>query len=165
MKNKFDDLIKDTLDEMGDPDPITLTNQILNHSMHTHGFDWTSQAGKQISVEKIFDNAPLEVDMVGDFKRDLEEAEQATEQPQEAPQEAEVNSTDPSVQSTDPGFNMCPGYLNGVCRVNGKPCVFSNADYKDCGIYTLAKSGIPTLFEIPPGKENDMSYIHGIKDS
>ena len=113
MNKKLDDLITDTLSEMGDPDPITLSNQILNHSMHTQGFDWTSQAGKQISVEKIFDNAPLEVDRVGDFKKDLEEAKATT--PQEAPQEIEVNSTDPSVRSTDPGFNLCPAYLNGVC--------------------------------------------------
>lgn len=184
MNKKLDNLIKSQIPEHDTVDPLTLTNLILNHSMIDTGYDWTTQAGKKISVEKIFANAPKEVDRVGEFK--LDEAAKISKkkkitrkpslkkEPKEAPPttnqvdtkqpEIEVNTTDPNIMSTDPGFNMCPAYLNGVCRVNGKPCAYSNLDYKDCGIYTLAKSGVPSLFEIPPGKENDMSYIFGIKD-
>ena len=190
MNEKLDKLIKNQLKEHDPVDPYTLTNLILNHNMKTTGYDWTTQAGKKIDVETIFANAPKEVDRMGGFKLDeatkirkkskskprkkttqkaMAQQEPAQtdpqqEQPQTSQPEIEVNANDPNIQSSNPEFNLCPAYLNGICRVNGKPCVYSNLDYKDCGIYTLAKSGIPALFEISPGKENDMSYIYGIKD-
>lgn len=75
----------------------------------------------------------------------------------------EANSLDPSIVSSDPQFNACPAYLNNVCRVDGRPCCFSNFDYKTCGKLYLAMSGDPSLFEVSPGRETSPEYQLGLK--
>jgi len=157
MNKKINDLITKNLKEDDGTDPLTLTNTILAHNMKKTGFDWVKQVSRQTTVDRIFYDAKKEADNEGEYK--LEEAVR-----EQQPMPVETNDKDPNIQSTDPQFNSCPAYLNGVCRVNGKPCVYSNADYKECGVYNLAKTGMPVLFEIPFGKENDMAYIKGIKD-
>jgi hypothetical protein len=75
----------------------------------------------------------------------------------------ETNTEDPNVFSTNPEMNMCPAFIDGICRVDGRPCPFDNTDYRDCGKYRLASSGKPELFEIPPGREAAPEYLLGIK--
>jgi hypothetical protein len=82
--------------------------------------------------------------------------------------ELERNNKDPQIVSSNPEFNMCPAFTggkeSGICRVSGRPCIYSNADYKNCGLYELAKSGDPNLtFQIPFGRENSLEYQKGIK--
>lgn len=156
MSNRIDRIITKVLLDHEMVDPITLSNTILNHSMRRQGYEWINQAPHPIDQKEVLDAGPFLFNKSGGFK--LSEGKEETPQ---VP--VETNVHDPAVQSTDPQFNACPAYLNGVCRLTGKPCVFSNKDYKDCGIYHLAKTGIPNLFEIPPGKENDQAYIHGTK--
>jgi hypothetical protein len=75
----------------------------------------------------------------------------------------EANNLDPTVVSSDPKFNACPAYLQSMCRIDGRPCPFSNIDKTECGKYYLAGSGDPQLFEIPPGREDSQEYQQGIK--
>lgn len=75
----------------------------------------------------------------------------------------ETNAEDPNVFSTNPELNACPAFINGICRVDGRPCPFDNTDWRDCGKARLATSGKPDLFEIPPGRENEPEYLLGIK--
>ena len=95
----------------------------------------------------------------GEQERSAPEQEQT---PQQAPP-LETNGRDPNVVSSDPAFNPCPAYMQGVCRVDGRPCVYSIVDYRECGKYSLATTGDSQLFEIPPGREGAPEYIQGIK--
>jgi hypothetical protein len=148
--------------------PIQMSNLILDKDMRQQGNNWVEGSPRTTTIKKIFAIAPQLSFMVGDYIREnLEEAEKKTQE--EAP--PETNTRDPRIFSSNPQFNGCPGYLNGVCRVNGRPCTWSNFnkngepvnEYTMCGVYHLAQSGDPALFTIEPGMENSQWYALGNK--
>lgn len=180
--------IKKPLPEDDGTDPLTLFNLITAHDARKTGFNWVhNQEGRPKTAEDIFSETPAEVDKVGGFVKDpppfidsLAEAKKVTkkkpaesapapgesqspgnaEQPQ-APIEA--NHLNPAIVSSDPQFNLCPAYLQNVCRVDGRPCPYSSMDFKECGKYYLASSGDDQLFEIPLGRESSVEYQLGLK--
>jgi hypothetical protein len=150
-------------------DPTTLLNIIQDGSMVDSGFNWINGSKRNVTTKKIFDAAPKLSFMIGDFIREtLDEAEADTQSQYDAAV-PEANSRDPRIMSTDPQFNACPAFLNTVCRVNGRPCTWSNfnkegnqvAEYKQCSIYHLASGGDPQLFSIEVGSENSEYYAMG----
>jgi hypothetical protein len=152
-------------------DPLTLMNLILAKDAKNMGYDWDSKADNNKSEEDVFTDA-LARQGVQDYERDEEpimvtQATEDVQQDQQAQQQQQVpmeqNNKDPNVMSTDPMFNPCPAFLQGICRVDGRPCAYSAMDYKECGKYFLASSGDPQLFEVPPGREQSQEYIQGIK--
>jgi hypothetical protein len=159
----------DVVDEDITVDPISLTNMILDKNLRQGGFDWSAGSRQDVSIKDIFKVAPSLSFMVGDFIREqLEEAEQKSKEETPPP---ETNSRDPRIFSTNPEFNACPAFLNGVCRVNGRPCNWSNfapsgeptMDYNKCSIYPLASGGDPALFTIELGAEANQYYALGKK--
>lgn len=161
--------LKSVVDEDITVDPISLTNMILDKSMINTGFNWSAGSKQDVKIKGVFSAAPALSFMVGDFIREqLEEAEQKTKQ-QTPP--IESNSRDNRIVSTNPEFNACPTFLNGVCRVNGRPCAWSNFDkegnmnmnYNKCSIYPLASGGDPSLFTIELGAEANQYYALGQK--
>lgn len=150
-------------------DPISLTNLISDKSMINTGFNWTAGSKQNVKVKDVFYAAPALSFMVGDFIREqLEEAEQKTNE--QAPP-IETNSRDSRIVSSNPEFNACPAFLNGVCRVNGRPCNWSNfdkegamtMDYNKCSIFPLASGGDPALFTVEYGAEANQYYALGQK--
>jgi hypothetical protein len=159
--------INKILNEGDNTDPISLTNIILDKSMIDTGFNWSAGSKQDVKIKDVFSAAPALSFMVGDFIREqLEEAEQKAKE-QTPP--VESNSRDPRIVSTNPEFNACPTFLNGVCRVNGRPCTWSNFDkegnmsmnYNKCSIYPLASGGDPVLFTIELGAEANEYYALG----
>lgn len=160
---------KDIVVENDNTDPNTLMNIIQDGSMVNTGFNWINGSKRNVTPKKIYDVAPKLSFMIGDFIREtLDEAEKkADSQYDRAVPEA--NTRDPRIMSTDPNFNACPAFLNTVCRVNGRPCTWSNfnvkgeqvSEYKQCNIYNLASGGDPQLFSIEVGAENSEYYATG----
>jgi hypothetical protein len=169
---------KKPVPESDQTDPLTLTNLILNKDAKDHGFDWVRQrpGGPAKNQEDLLQNEPPEKAFitVGEYEVDppvVQTKTEAMEQPNSAANSMtnttapgiEANNLDPTIVSTDPKFNVCPAYLQSMCRIDGRPCPYSNLDYKECGKYYLAGSGDPQLFEIPPGRETSVEYEKGIK--
>ena len=172
---------KKPLPETDATDPLTLTNLILNKDAKKQGFDWVHYGpGHAKSQEDTLQNEPPKEAFVtvGEYELDppvvqvTTETTEAMEQPQSAagpadmngtPLRIEANNLNPSIVSSDPKFNVCPAYLQSMCRIDGRPCPYSNMDYKECGKYYLAGSGDPELFEISPGREQSQEYQMGIK--
>lgn len=150
-------------------DPISLTNLISDKSMINTGFNWTAGSKHDVKIKDIFYKAPGLSFKLGDFIREqLDEAEQKSRA--QAPP-VETNSRDPRIVSSNPEFNACPAFLNGICRVNGRPCNWSNFDkegnmtmnYNKCSIYPLASGGDPALFTVEFGAEANQYYALGQK--
>ena len=150
-------------------DPISLTNMISDKSMINTGFNWSAGSKRNVKIKDVFYMAPGLSFKMGDFIREqLDEAEQKA-QAQVPP--VETNSREPRITSTNPEFNACPAFLNGVCRVNGRPCNWSNfdkegnmtMDYNKCSIYPLASGGNPALFTVELGAEANQYYALGQK--
>lgn len=166
----FERWLKDVKEDLT-VDPNTLLNIIQDGSMVNTGFNWISGSKKNTTPVKIYAAAPQLSFMLGDFIREeLEEAEKkATSQYDEVVPEA--NSRDPRIMSTNPDFNACPAFLNTVCRVDGRPCMWSNfnkngeanAEYKQCSKYNLATGGDPALFSVEVGMENSERYALGVR--
>lgn len=168
---------KKPVPESDQTDPLTLTNLILNKDARKQGYDWVHYGpGRSKSQEDLLQNEPPKEAFVtvGEYEIDppvVQVKTEAMEQPASAassmtntqPLGIEANNLDQSVVSTDPKFNVCPAYLQSMCRIDGRPCPYSNIDYKECGKYYLAGSGDPQLFEIPPGREQSQEYAQGVK--
>lgn len=145
-------------------DPLTMANLINAHDMRKEGFNWikSPQGGQGKSVQQIFKDGIIDAGREGDFLTDPPKKEvQVQEASSNLDQEA--NNTNPEIRSTDPAFNPCPTFLEGICRIDGRPCAYSIVDYKECGKYYLAQSGNPDLYELPLGRENSQEYQQGIK--
>lgn len=164
------------IDEDDGTDPLTIYNIVQGHDMRRQGFNWTDyqKDRKHKKVPEIFNDALEKLDTDSSFEVDNPVVKESVDEMRiTTPRvtfagavpnltgDSEANSTDPSVKSTDPKFNACPAFLHQVCRVDGRPCAFSNADYSECGKYYLAASGDPELFEIPFGRESAFEYIYG----
>lgn len=165
----IDKWIRSILKEEDNTDVHTLCNIILGKDIRQQGVNWSAGSNKDVKIIDIYGMAPALSFMVGDFIREqLEEAEQKAKQ-QTPP--VESNSRDNRIVSTNPEFNACPAFLNGVCRVNGRPCAWSNFDkegtmsmnYNKCSIYPLASGGDPALFTIELGAEANQYYALGQK--
>jgi len=150
-------------------DPISLSRMLMNNNMTDQGYDWSAGSKKDVKIKDVFYMAPGLSFKLGDFIREqLDEAEQKA-QAQTPP--VETNSREPRITSTNPEFNACPTFLNGVCRVNGRPCNWSNfdkegnmtMDYNKCSIYPLASGGDPALFTVELGAEANQYYALGQK--
>lgn len=150
-------------------DPISLTNLISDKSMINTGFNWSAGSKHDVKIKDVFYMAPGLSFKLGDFIREqLDEAEQAA---QAQTPHVETNSRDQRIVSSNPEFNACPAFLNGICRVNGRPCNWSNfdkegnmtMDYNKCSIYPLASGGDPALFTVELGAEANQYYALGMK--
>lgn len=143
-------------------DPLTLANLINAHDMRKVGFNWVKrpQGGQGKSVNQIFDDGIEDAGREGEYTK---ESSENVVQEASADLGQETNNNNPEIRSTDPEFNPCPAFLEGICRVDGRPCAYSVVDYKECGKFYLATSGNPDLFEIPLGRENSQEYQQGIK--
>lgn len=144
-------------------DALTLHNLINAHDMRKEGFNWIKvpQGGQGKSVEQIFDDGVKDAGREGDFLTDPPKKENVQEASSNLGQE--TNNTNPAISSSDPEFNPCPAFLEGICRIDGRPCAYSVVDYRECGKFYLATSGNPDLFELPLGRENTQEYQQGIK--
>ena len=161
--------------ESDQTDPLTLTNLILNKDAKKQGYDWVHYGpGRAKSQEDLLQNEPPKEAFVTVGEYELSPPTVQTEamtQPNSAasamtntaPPGIETNNLDQTIMSSDPKFNVCPAYLQSMCRIDGRPCPYSNLDYKECGKYYLAGSGDPSLFEISPGRESSQEYEKGIK--
>lgn len=170
MKNEnLDPLSMEELSKVheGDAtDPLTLTNMILDKDLRKQGFNHVhQQRDRAKSAQEIFAEAPEKVDQEGEFEKDkpIRIKELPVKEDIDVLSGNETNTNDKTLMSSDPKFNMCPAYLEGICRVDGRPCPYSNIDFKECGKVFLAQSGDPQLFEIPPGRETEDEYKAGIK--
>lgn len=161
--------IKSILKEEDNTDVHTLCNIILDKDLRQSGVNWSAGSHRDVKVKDIYSKAPGLSFKLGDFIREqLDEAEQAA---QAQTPSIESNSRDPRIVSTNPDFNACPAFLNGVCRVNGRPCTWSNfdkdgnmtMDYNKCSVYPLASGGDPSLFTIEFGAEANQYYALGQK--
>ena len=154
---------KKPFNEEDGTDPLTLHNLINAHDMRKEGFNWIKpqQGGQGKSVEQIYVDGIVDAGREGDFLTEPPKKEHVQEASSELGQEA--NNNNPEIRSTDPEFNPCPTFLQGICRIDGRPCAYSIVDYKECGKYYLALSGNPDLFELPLGRENSQEYQQGIK--
>lgn len=146
-----------------DGDMLALFNMIYNRDARNLGYNWVKQAHGLTDIRKIFNLMP-QTAFVGGANYVTEE-----EQVDPATVPVEHNERDPRIQSTDPEFNPCAAFYGAqdgpsVCRVTGKPCLFTIKDYTSCGIRTHALSGNPEYWQIPFGKEQDIAYVHGLKD-
>ena len=167
------------LPESDGTDPLTLVNLILNKDARDQGWDWvhSRRGGAAKSQEDLLATEPPKEAFitVGEYELDPPDVKvktEAMEQPQSAAAPSMTNTNPPGIESnnlntevvsSDPKFNVCPAYLESLCRIDGRPCPYSNLDYKECGKYYLAGSGDPSLFEIPPGRETSQEYMVGIK--
>ena len=153
---------KKPLGEDDGTDPLTLSNLINAHDARKEGFNWikSQQGGQGKSVKQIFNDGLEDAGQEGAYltdapKEDVQEASGNLEQ--------ETNNTNPEIRSSDPEFNPCPTFLEGICRIDGRVCAYSIVDYKEWGKYYLALSGNPVLFELPLGREDTQEYQQGIK--
>src|SRR3974390_3228988 len=148
-------------------EPLTITNFILAHDARKWGYDWTNYVDHEKPIKAIFTDAQddafdedeyvldeakkkkKKVKKVKKSKKRKKKASRKTspvasqeEQPVsrlelERQPNVETNSEDPNVFSSNPEINRCPAFINGICRVDGRPCPFDNMDYRDCGKYRL----------------------------
>lgn len=152
-------------------DPTSLMNIIQDGSMINTGFNWINGSKRNVTPVKVYAAAPKLSFMLGDFIREsLEEADKQAKSQYDAVV-PEANSRDPRITSTHPDFNNCPAFLNTVCRIDGRPCMWSNfnktgensAEYKQCSKYNLATGGDPDLYTIEVGMENSERYALGTR--
>ena len=164
----FERWLKDVTEDIT-VDPTTLLNIISDKSMINTGWNWIAGSKRNVTPVKVYAAAPKLSFMLGDFIREtLDEAEKKAESQYDAVA-PEANSRDPRITSTNPDFNACPAFLNTVCRVDGRPCMWSNfnkegqpsAEYKQCAKYNLATGGDPALFSVEVGMENSERYALG----
>lgn len=147
-------------------DPLTLFNLTQGLDARSMGFNWINQTSRtqKKSVDDIFDDANDKLLVNTEFDQDPKSnVQEAVSGTQLNTPKLEVNAINPQVMSNEPKFNMCPAYISGSCRIDGKVCAFSNLDYKECGKYTLSTNTDPELWEINPGRENSLEYVKGIK--
>ena len=141
-----------------DIDPLSLTNLILRRDYRVggSGLGW---ARNWIRDERYVSPNGIMQDAAATFGKTDDIILEAKKNLQKAP--VETNQINPEIFSTDPAINVCSAYINSCCRVNGRPCLFTNQDYKECGIYNIAQSTDPELFEIGPGVEQSFAYQRG----
>jgi hypothetical protein len=167
---------KKPVPESDQTDPLTLTNLILNKDARKSGYDWVHYGpGRSKSQEDLLQNEPPKEAFitVGEYEIDppvvtvtteaMEEPNSAASAITKSDPNIITNNLDVTVVSSDPKFNECPAYVQSICRVDGRPCPFSNIDCRECGKFYLATSGDPALFELPPGREQSQEYAQGIK--
>lgn len=161
MKKIFDPIKFLKKLEEEDTDVVTLFNLIGTKDARNKGFSWVSlaQGGKPKTMKNVFEETPKHENIDGDYDLDKILEEKVEKSQQNTPPPI-VNSRDPNMFSSFPEYNPCPGFLDFVCRVDGKPCIYTINDYKSCGKFSLASGSVdPNLMQIPVGRENDMAYV------
>lgn len=182
----LDDFLNQIFDLAEDDgtDALTLTNLILNKDMRHLGFNWGNPI-KQVEPKQVLNVAGKQLPTTF-----MHEAEQQPQQQQEVPTnvlgmpipadgkiqtttgqiiDLERNKKDPNIISSFPEVNNCPAFYMKdptsapICRVTNRVCIYMNNDYKSCGIYNLASAGDPSSWELPYGREQQYSYITGLK--
>lgn len=180
----LDDFLNSIFDLAEDDgtDALTLMNLIQRRDIRHGGFNWGSPI-RQIEPKQVLDIAGKQFPVTF--------VQEAQEQPQQQgpvnvlgqpiPPDGKIQTTtgqiidlehnkkDPNIISSFPEANNCPAFFMKdptsapICRVTNRVCIYLNNDYKTCGIYSLASAGDPFTWELPLGREQQYSYITGLK--
>lgn len=190
--NDFIDSIFDLkLKEDDGTDCLTLTNLILHRDIRHGGFNWGrpfAQKTPQQALHVAGEQAPTT--FIHEAKQKSEGSKKAPEDNQQGPVDVlgqpmppdgkiqtdsgevldlETNKMNPNIMSSLPQMNNCPAFFMKdmqsapTCRVTNRVCIYLNPEYKNCGVYNLASTSDPSLWELPLGKEQSYSYIMGQK--
>ena len=161
-----------------DIDPLSLTNLLLRHDYRIggSGIGWAKnwvKDDRSVTANQIMqysarlfgttDDIILEDQPPTPTPTGTPDRVASAEQPQGQvdQQIPERNQINPEMFSTDPEYNPCPAFMSNICRVDGRPCLFTIQDFTECGKRNLAKSADPELMEIPPGREQSFEYQKG----
>lgn len=151
-------------------DPVTLMNRILYDPRHAYSWlkrrepEWYPEAE---DIEDMEDREAKQQtdyasqDLVMHSAKELDRGWQDPELTGDGLVTEEDEETQSGIKSTDPGFNPCPAYIDGFCRVDGRVCLYNKETFRDCPKYSAALSMEPKNLVIPPGTEDDEEYGRG----